>query len=68
MVGTPFAILFNHHPAVAGIASQRPFPIRSLAMMRNLSRRYGNFKWGLLALLLGLPLPIVLIVLLFVGR
>jgi hypothetical protein len=37
-------------------------------MMRNLSRRYGSFKWGLLALLLGLPLPIVLIVLLFVGR
>lgn len=37
-------------------------------MMRNMKRRYGNFKWGLLALVLGLPLPIVLIALLFVGR
>lgn len=37
-------------------------------MMRSMKRRFGNFKWGLLALLLGLPLPVVIIVLLFVGR
>lgn len=29
--------------------------------------RPGNVRWGLIALLLGLPLPIVLIAFLFVG-
>jgi hypothetical protein len=36
-----------------------------------LQRRLGraaNLRWGLIALLLGLPLPIVLLVWLFVGR
>lgn len=37
-------------------------------MLRNTIRRAGNLKFGLVALLLGLPLPIVLIVWLFVGR
>ena len=36
--------------------------------MRNNLRRLGNTRWGLIALLLGLPLPIVLIVWLLVGR
>ena len=37
-------------------------------MMRNAIRRAGNTKWGLIGLLLGLPLPIVLLIWLFVGR
>lgn len=41
---------------------------RSSFMMRNAIRRAGNMKWGLIALLLGLPLPIVLLIWLFVGR
>ena len=32
----------------------------------NLDRR-GNVRWGLIALLLGLPIPIVLVAALFVG-
>lgn len=37
-------------------------------MMRNTVRRFGSMKWGLLALLFGLPIPIVLLVWLFVGK
>lgn len=37
-------------------------------MLRNSLRRAGNLRWGLMALLLGLPLPIVLLVWLFVGN
>ena len=37
-------------------------------MMRNSLKRAGNMRWGLIALLLGLPLPIVLLVWLFIGR
>ncbi len=36
-------------------------------MLRTTIRRSGDVKWGLIALLLGLPLPIVFIALLFVG-
>lgn len=36
-------------------------------MFRNTIQRAGNMRWGLIALLLGLPLPIVLIAFLFVG-
>jgi len=36
-------------------------------MLRNSIQRVGNVRWGLVALLLGLPLPIVLIAFLFVG-
>jgi hypothetical protein len=36
-------------------------------MLRNIKERTGNVRWGLVALLLGLPLPIVLIAFLFVG-
>ncbi len=36
-------------------------------MFRSITRREGNARWGLVALLLGLPLPIILIVFLFVG-
>ncbi|HXG09337.1 MAG TPA: hypothetical protein VNK04_06065 [Gemmataceae bacterium] len=36
-------------------------------MIRNNLPRPADIKWGLLALLLGLPLPIVLIAFLFVG-
>jgi hypothetical protein len=37
-------------------------------MMRNSIRRAGNMRWGLIGLLLGLPLPIVLLMWLFMGR
>jgi hypothetical protein len=36
-------------------------------MSRKILNRAGNVRWGLIALLLGLPLPIVLIFFLFVG-
>jgi hypothetical protein len=36
-------------------------------MLRSITRRAGNARWGLIALLLGLPLPIVLLAFLFVG-
>jgi hypothetical protein len=41
---------------------------RSSIKIRNAIHRAGNMKWGLVALLLGLPLPIVLLIWLFVGR
>ena len=37
-------------------------------MLRNTMRRAGNARWGCIALLLGLPLPIVILIWLFVGR
>jgi len=37
-------------------------------MLRNTIQRAGNIRWGLVALLVGLPLPIVLIALFFIGR
>jgi hypothetical protein len=37
-------------------------------MMRNTVRRVANLKWGLIALLMGLPIPIVLLIWLFVGK
>jgi len=36
-------------------------------MFRNSIIRAGNARWGLIALLLGLPLPIVLLAFLFMG-
>lgn len=36
-------------------------------MVRELQQRAGNARWGLIAMLLGLPLPIVLIAFLFMG-
>jgi hypothetical protein len=36
-------------------------------MLREHSKRPGNMRWGLIALLLGLPLPIVLLAFLFMG-
>ena len=36
--------------------------------MRNTFRRAANTRWALIGLLLGLPLPIVLLIWLFVGR
>ncbi len=39
-----------------------------LSMLQNTIKRAGNMRWGLIALLLGLPLPIVLIAWLFAGR
>jgi hypothetical protein len=36
-------------------------------MLANARRRAANLKWGLIAWLVGLPLPIILIALLFVG-
>jgi hypothetical protein len=38
-----------------------------LAMLRKRIERTGNTRWGLIALLLGLPLPIVLLAFLFMG-
>ncbi len=37
-------------------------------MLRNALRRAANARWGILALLLGLPLPIVILIWLFAGR
>ena len=37
-------------------------------MLQKTFRRAANMRWGLIALLLGAPLPIVLLVWLFVGR
>jgi hypothetical protein len=34
---------------------------------KSLARRAGDIKWGLVALLLGLPLPIVILAFLFGG-
>ena len=36
-------------------------------MFRNLTKRAGNARWGLVAWLVGLPLPIVLLAFLFMG-
>jgi hypothetical protein len=67
-----FAIDF--HASLAGL-SRRVANVheslvlaRSTNMLRNSIQRAGNLRWGLIALLLGLPLPIVLLVWLFVGR
>jgi hypothetical protein len=37
-------------------------------MLRNTIHRAGNMRWGLIALLLGLPLPLVLLAWLLLGR
>ena len=37
-------------------------------MLRNTVRRAGNMRWGLIGLLLGLPIPIVILMWLFLGR
>lgn len=36
-------------------------------MLSRSLQRAGNARWGLIALLLGLPLPIVILAFLFVG-
>jgi hypothetical protein len=36
-------------------------------MRRERNQRDGSMRWGLIALLLGLPLPIVLLAFLFMG-
>ena len=36
-------------------------------MFLNQLKRKGDVKWGLIALLLGLPLPVVLLAFLFMG-
>lgn len=36
-------------------------------MLSRSRQRAGNARWGLIALLLGLPLPIVILAFLFVG-
>ena len=37
-------------------------------LTNNPNRRQGDIKWGLAALILGLPLPFVLLAFLFMGR
>jgi Na+-driven multidrug efflux pump len=37
-------------------------------MIQNAIRRAGNTRYALIALLLGLPIPIVLLIWLFLGR
>lgn len=37
-------------------------------MLRNYTRRPGSWKWGIIGLLLGLPLPIVILMWLFLGN
>lgn len=36
-------------------------------MLQRLKQRAGNARWGIIALLLGLPLPIVILAFLFGG-
>ena len=36
-------------------------------MFTSMKRRAGNARWGLIAMLMGLPLPIVLLAFLFMG-
>jgi hypothetical protein len=36
-------------------------------MLHSITRRAGNARWGLITLLLGLPLPIVILAFLFAG-
>ena len=37
-------------------------------MLARTVRRVANMRWGLIALLLGLPLPVVILVWLFMGH
>ena len=37
-------------------------------MIRQSIQRAGDMKWGLLGLLFGLPIPVVILIWLFVGR
>jgi hypothetical protein len=37
-------------------------------MIRNAIRRAANTRWALIGLLLGLPLPIIILLWLFLGR
>jgi hypothetical protein len=37
-------------------------------MLRNYTSRAANMRWGLIGLLQGLPLPIVILMWLFMGR
>lgn len=41
---------------------------RSVTMLQNGIRREGNLRWALVGLLLGLPIPIVLLLYLFMGH
>ena len=67
--GTPLAI--------PTIVRRKPLPNRrcparaprsiGVFMLKRENLRPGNLRWGLIAALLGLPLPIILIAFLFVG-
>ena len=37
-------------------------------MLLNTERRPGDVKWGLIGLLLGLPIPVIILMWLFLGR
>jgi len=37
-------------------------------MLAKINKRAGSIRWGLAALLVGLPLPFVIIAFLFLGR
>jgi hypothetical protein len=41
---------------------------KEITMVRNTLHRAGSLRWGLVALLLGLPLPLVILIWLFVGH
>src|SRR5207237_5894837 len=63
--GMPFALLrgvspggYDAVPPPGGLVHQ-PLHAKEHAMLRNSIRRAGSMRWGLIALLLGLPLPIV---------
>jgi len=63
--GTMFA---NYLPGIEkGLTASDPNPEKEVAMLRKTIHRAGNMRWGLIALLLGLPLPVVLIFCLFIG-
>jgi hypothetical protein len=49
------------------LASSKNVCRKDVIMLQNHLKRLGNFTWGLGALLLGLPLPFVLLAFLFGG-
>ena len=65
--GTPVAFLHSHRNYLTEGSGALVPANRSDIMLKKRIQRAANMRWGLIALLLGLPLPIVLIAFLFFG-
>jgi hypothetical protein len=69
-IGTLYAICpetFGMLLSPIGRGNVSPSKYRRIDMLKDRIQRFGTMKWGLIAALLGLPLPIILIAFLFVG-